>query len=899
MQVDAGDGNELGDGAYSKTFAADVPHEGAVYAVAGASGKISGGALNHPAMFLSLNALGSVVLDFDGGRLDVKYLDNNTNVLDDFTILKGPDTTLPTISSVESEGPATEVVVNFSERVEQTSAEAAANYTIDNGVTVSAASLDASARVVTLTVTPLSVAITYTLTVNNVVDLSSNPIAPNSQAAFGHIDIVTESFQEGVSPDASYDGTSDTYISQNAPTSNFGLSGTLLADGDDPGGSGNDLASLMEWDVSAIPTGSTVDSAEIDIEVFNISGGVYDIYQLNRDWFETGATWNEYSPGNAWDTAGAQGPGDRGALVLGSITAGTAGSYKVILNADGIAAVQGWVNSPSTNHGVIIANSATSDGLDFRSSDYATATQRPRLTVRYSAFVDSDPPDIPTGLALVSNTDTEVELQWNASADNVGVDHYRVFRDTVEVGTTAALTFTDTGLDPDSSYGYTVSAVDAAANESSQSPALMVTTDPPPDSEDPTAPGTPTEVSKTDTTVTISWAASTDNVAVTAYDVYRDGGLAGSTAGDTTNFADSGLTAATAYGYHVIARDAAGNSSAPSGTLNVTTDPTAAPTMHVGSISIVKRNAGKRRYARAVVSIVDEGGAPVDGASVTAQWSGLTSDAESGLTGATGSVKFDSDRVDRSLSGQFIITVTGVSAAGFDYDPNANVETAACVDIDGNACSVGPPDTDPPAAPGASAAAAGPGSVSLDWPDNTTDPDWAEFLVYRSTVSGSGYSLVASGLSASQFTDVGLAAGTPVYYVVTSRDTSANESAASNEASATPEEIVGQSMHVADIAVSLSQQGKNFTGAAAVTVEDQNGSPIGSVQVTGSWELNSAPIGSSSGTTSGSGAVTVNSSKEKASSGDIFRFTVTSLTLAGYTYALGSNVETTDTASVL
>jgi hypothetical protein len=295
---------------------------------------------------------------------------------------------------------------------------------------------------------------------------------------------------------------------------------------------------------------------------------------------------------------------------------------------------------------------------------------------------------------------------------------------------------------------------------------------------------------------------------------------------------------------------------------------------------------------------MDEGGAPVDGANVSTQWSGLTSDADSGLTSSGGSVQFDSDRVDRSASGQFVITVTEVSAGGFEYDPGANVQTAACVDIDGSPCSVGPPDTDPPAAPGLLSASSGPRSVSLDWPDNTTDADWAEFLVYRSTVSGSGYSLVASGLSASQYTDTGLEAGVPVYYVVTSRDMSGNESGTSNEASATPEEGVGQSVHVADIAVTVSRQGKNYRGVATVSVEDQNGSPIGGVQVTGSWELNSTPIGSSSGTTSGSGAVTINSSKERASSGDVFRFVVTNLILAGYNYDPGSNVETSDTASV-
>ena len=268
MKVDAGDGSETGDGAYEKPETVGTPHAGAVYAVAGSSGKISGGALNHPVMVVSMSVLGSMVLDVNGNRLDAKFLDSNGNIQDDFVITKGPDTTPPLISSVLAQGAPTQVSVVFSEGVEQTSAEAAANYAIDNGVTVSAASLGPDNRTVTLTTTPLSQGVPYTLTVNNVVDVASNPIATDSQAQFQYFNIVDVSFQDGVSPTTSYSGTTDTYLSQNAPTSNFGSSITLLLDGDDPGGSGNDLASILRWDISSIPAGSIVDAAQVALDVF-------------------------------------------------------------------------------------------------------------------------------------------------------------------------------------------------------------------------------------------------------------------------------------------------------------------------------------------------------------------------------------------------------------------------------------------------------------------------------------------------------------------------------------------------------------------------------------------------------------------------------------------------------
>jgi hypothetical protein len=85
------------------------------------------------------------------------------------------------------------------------------------------------------------------------------------------------------------------------------------------------------------------------------------------------------------------------------------------------------------------------------------------------------------------------------------------------------------------------------------------------DATPPTTPGTPAATSIGTTTATIAWTPSSDNVAVTRYDVSRDGTVVGSVAqpasGNPT-FADSGLTPATTYTYVVAAFDAAGNSAA-------------------------------------------------------------------------------------------------------------------------------------------------------------------------------------------------------------------------------------------------------------------------------------------------------------------------------------------------
>ncbi len=100
MVKDGGDGRVGGTGAYKKLPLGPSPHEGAVYVVAGSSGQISGGALNHPAMYLSLNHLGSLVLDVNGRRLDAKFVESSGAVGDLFTVFKGPAPTTDFTSSV-------------------------------------------------------------------------------------------------------------------------------------------------------------------------------------------------------------------------------------------------------------------------------------------------------------------------------------------------------------------------------------------------------------------------------------------------------------------------------------------------------------------------------------------------------------------------------------------------------------------------------------------------------------------------------------------------------------------------------------------------------------------------------------------------------------------------------
>ncbi|HEY5706892.1 MAG TPA: malectin domain-containing carbohydrate-binding protein [Terrimicrobiaceae bacterium] len=108
------------------------------------------------------------------------------------------------------------------------------------------------------------------------------------------------------------------------------------------------------------------------------------------------------------------------------------------------------------------------------------------------------------------------------------------------------------------------------------------------DTEAPTTPGSLSATNTTPNSLTLNWTASTDNFAVTGYQVYRDGLLIATVSGLSYN--DSGLSPNTAYAYTVAAQDAAGNLSAPA-SLSVTTPGTPVP----GS-AVVRVNAGGGMY---------------------------------------------------------------------------------------------------------------------------------------------------------------------------------------------------------------------------------------------------------------------------------------------------------------
>ncbi len=185
---------------------------------------------------------------------------------------------------------------------------------------------------------------------------------------------------------------------------------------------------------------------------------------------------------------------------------------------------------------------------------------------------DTTAPSVPRGVAAEARSDTRIDVNWDPSTDDGAVDGYRLFRDGRQIADLARTDFSDTGLTPATTYGYTVAAYDTVGNVSAESEPATATTDappPPPDTTPPTVPGSVTATAVSSAEIDVAWDAATDDGEVAGYVVYREGSEVADVVG--TDHRDTGLEASTPYRYTVAAYDTAGNRSGESEPASATT----------------------------------------------------------------------------------------------------------------------------------------------------------------------------------------------------------------------------------------------------------------------------------------------------------------------------------------
>ncbi|MFI5677408.1 cellulase family glycosylhydrolase [Streptomyces cellulosae] len=204
----------------------------------------------------------------------------------------------------------------------------------------------------------------------------------------------------------------------------------------------------------------------------------------------------------------------------------------------------------------------------------------------------------------------------------------------------------------------------------------------PSDTQAPTTPGTPTASAVTATSATLTWTAATDNVGVAGYDVVRVSGGTETkvSASTTTSVTVTGLTAATPYAFAVYARDAAGNRSARSATVNVTTAGAPSGTCSVGYKIVGEWQGGFqgeiaiRNTGTAAITGWKLAFAFADGQTVTNMWGGTP-------TQSGGSVSVTPASYTSTIAAGGSVTV------GFIGSKGATNSAPTGFTLDGAACS--------------------------------------------------------------------------------------------------------------------------------------------------------------------------------------------------------------------
>ncbi len=323
-------------------------------------------------------------------------------------------------------------------------------------------------------------------------------------------------------------------------------------------------------------------------------------------------------------------------------------------------------------------------------------------------------------------------------------------------------------------HNLTAKAYDTASNTATS--AAVATTKP-----DTTAPSTPANIhasAATSTTITVAWNASTDNVSVTGYNIYRNGTFITTSA--SLSYLDTGRSVSTSYTYAVSAYDAAANTSGQGSASLSTTADTTAPSVPGGLSASNKTATAQRINWSASSDDVGTTGYEVYRAGI--------------LIGTSAGIFYDD-------SGLSPLTSYSYTLKSFDAAGNHSAFSSALV-------SSTVADTTAPVVPGGlQITAATMTTQHLTWSVTTDNVGVAGYQVYRNNV------LVGSTTTQTFYDNTGLTPGTQYSYEVTASDAANNTSvkSATLTASTSPDTIVPTAAFTAPVS-----DGSVFTGTAQI-----------------------------------------------------------------------------------
>jgi YD repeat-containing protein len=397
-----------------------------------------------------------------------------------------------------------------------------------------------------------------------------------------------------------------------------------------------------------------------------------------------------------------------------------------------------------------------------------------------TTVADVTVPTVPTSLSATAASGTQINLSWSASTDSggSGLSGYKIERcqgsacgGFAQIAVNSDASYQDVALSAGVTYRYRVRAYDGAGNDSGYSNTATATTT---DTVAPSAPTGLAATAPTSSSVNLTWTASTDNVAVTGYKVYRGGTQIGTTS--ATSYTDNSVAGSTAYTYWVSAYDAAGNDSAQSNASTVTTPDTLAPSVPTGLSATTPSST-----------------------QVNLSWNASSDTGGSGLAGyriyrggahiATRSV---TNYSDTSVAAS---TTYSYRVAAYDNAGNTSAQSAAK-----SVTTPAPPDTTPPSVPtGVTTTVVGDNQVNVSWSASTDTggSGMAGYRIYRGGVQiGTSTTTSFSDLTVSPFNTYS--------YTVAAYDGASNVSGQSSAATAvTSRQITDSSGNVLSAASSL------------------------------------------------------------------------------------------------
>jgi hypothetical protein len=344
--------------------------------------------------------------------------------------------------------------------------------------------------------------------------------------------------------------TADTQIMEGSPNTNYGGATSLGMDGDTA--SGRDKSALLRWNLSGIGPGTKVSSASVTLAVSNPSLDTYEAYALRRAWVESEVNWNSYAAGGPWELAGARGSLDRDATAVGSVTPSSTGEQTFDLPA---SLVQRWVDDPSSNSGLVLADTINTDGADFYSREVSDSSLHPRLTVNLEG-ADATPPETnidsgPSGTVGSSTADFAFSSSEAGSSFECSLDS-APFAPCSSPRQYSGLS--------DGQHAFEVRATDAAGNTDTTPAgrAWAVDTTPPADPSGLVATASSSQID-------LSWSDNASNESAYAVERSLDGlggwtEIAPTLPANSTSYTDTGLSPNTAYHYRVRATNASGAS---------------------------------------------------------------------------------------------------------------------------------------------------------------------------------------------------------------------------------------------------------------------------------------------------------------------------------------------------